>query len=74
MLDIQQEMLDHVMCYRAERDGLATIRPTRSDARELLYADGTFDAVYAVTALGEIPEPDRVLREAARVLAQGGGW
>ncbi|MGW5478793.1 methyltransferase domain-containing protein [Streptomyces sp. NPDC004008] len=31
VLDIQQEMLDHVMC-RAERDGLATIRPTRSDA------------------------------------------
>lgn len=38
----------------------------------LPYADGTFDAVYAVTALGEIPEPDRVLREAARVLAPGG--
>ncbi|MGW5434662.1 class I SAM-dependent methyltransferase [Streptomyces sp. NPDC004059] len=71
VLDIQQEMLDHVMC-RAERDGLATIRPTRSDARELPYTDGTFDAVYAVTALGEIPEPDRVLREAARVLAPGG--
>ncbi|MFE1849367.1 class I SAM-dependent methyltransferase [Streptomyces sp. NPDC002387] len=71
VLDIQQEMLDHVMC-RAERDSLATIRPTRSDARELPYADGTFDAVYAVTALGEIPEPDRVLREAARVLAPGG--
>lgn len=63
VLDIQQEMLDHVM-WRAERDGLATIRPTRSDARELPYADGTFDAVYAVTALGEIPEPDRVLAPA----------
>ncbi|MFE7853195.1 hypothetical protein [Streptomyces sp. NPDC057403] len=25
-----------------------------------------------MTALGEIPEPDRVLREAARVLAPGG--
>lgn len=71
VLDIQQEMLDHVM-GRAERDGLATITATRSDARELPYADGTFDAIYAVTALGEIPEPDRVLREAARVLAPGG--
>lgn len=71
VLDIQQEMLDHVMCS-AERDGLATITPTRSDARELPYADGTFDAKHAVTALGGIPEPDRVLREAARVLAPGG--
>ncbi len=36
------------------------------------YAAGTFGAVYAGTALGEIPEPDRVLREAARVLAPSG--
>ncbi|MGY6025102.1 hypothetical protein [Streptomyces spinosirectus] len=40
MLDIQQEMLDHVTC-RAERDGLATIRPTRSDTRELPYENET---------------------------------
>jgi SAM-dependent methyltransferase len=71
VLDIQQELLDHVM-RRAERNGLATITPTCSDARELPYTDGTFDAIYAMTALGEIPEPDRVLREAARVLAPGG--
>ncbi|MEV6808043.1 hypothetical protein [Streptomyces sp. NPDC051132] len=32
VLDIRQEMLDHMMC-RTERDGLATIRPTRSAAR-----------------------------------------
>jgi len=71
VLDIQQAMLDHVV-RRAERDGLPTITPTRSDARELPYGDETFDAVYAVTALGEIPEPDRVLREVARVLKPGG--
>ncbi|MFF9510871.1 class I SAM-dependent methyltransferase [Streptomyces sp. NPDC014724] len=71
VLDIQQEMLDHVM-RRAVHGGLANITPARSDARALPYEDKTFDAVYAVTALGEIPESERVLREAARVLAPGG--
>jgi SAM-dependent methyltransferase len=71
VLDIQQEMLDHVM-RRAVHGGLANITPVRSDARALPYEDKTFDAVYAVTALGEIPESERVLREAARVLAPGG--
>lgn len=71
VLDVQPEMLDHVM-RRAERQGLGNVKPTLGDARELPFPDGTFDAMYLVTALGEIPEPERVLREAARVLAPGG--
>jgi ubiquinone/menaquinone biosynthesis C-methylase UbiE len=43
-----------------------------SGARELSFGDGTFDAMYLVTALGEIPEPDRVLSEAVRVLTPHG--
>lgn len=34
--------------------------------------DQTFDAVYLVTALGEIPESAKALSEAARVLSPGG--
>ncbi|WP_234439008.1 methyltransferase domain-containing protein [Streptomyces sp. NRRL B-3229] len=45
-----------------------------SDAREQPYADGTFNAIYVLTTLGGIPQPDRVLREAARMLAPAGGW
>ncbi len=71
VLDIQPQMLDHVM-RRAQLQGLANITPTLADARELPFADGTFDALYLVTALGEIPEPERVLTEAVRVLAPGG--
>jgi len=71
VLDIQPEMLDHVM-RRAEQSGLANITPTRADARELPFPDDTFDAMYLVTALGEIPERERVLAEAVRVLAPGG--
>ena len=71
IVDIQQEMLDHVMA-RAERANLSTIHPHCADARELPFDAGTFDAVYLVTALGEIPEPERVLGAAATVLKPGG--
>jgi ubiquinone/menaquinone biosynthesis C-methylase UbiE len=71
VVDIQQVMLDHV-ARRAGRHGISTIVPTRADARELPYPDGLFDAVYLMTALGEIPQPCRVLREARRVLTPRG--
>jgi SAM-dependent methyltransferase len=71
VLDIQPEMLEHVT-RRAAQHKISIIVPARSDARVLPYADCLFDAVYLVTALGEIPEPDRVLREATRVLAPQG--
>ena len=71
ILDIQQEMLDHVMS-RATEKAPDIVHPHRADARELPFEDRTFDAVYLVTALGEIPEPERVLAAAARVLKPGG--
>jgi ubiquinone/menaquinone biosynthesis C-methylase UbiE len=71
VLDIQQEMLDHVM-RRAGREQQRNLVPTCSDACEMPFEDDSFDAVYFVTSLGEIPEPRRALNEAARVLAPGG--
>lgn len=71
VLDIQPEMLDHVT-RRAKEHGITNLTTTESDARRLPFGDNTFDAAYLVTALGEIPEPDQVLREAARVLAPNG--
>lgn len=71
ILDIQQEMLDHVM-GRADRDLHRNLVPTCSDASKMPFEDDVFDAVYFVTALGEIPEPQRALNEAVRVLAPGG--
>jgi ubiquinone/menaquinone biosynthesis C-methylase UbiE len=69
--DIQQEMLDLVMRRAGER-GIANIAPARGDARELSYPDGTFDAAYLVTVLGEVPDQDAALRELRRVLRPGG--
>jgi ubiquinone/menaquinone biosynthesis C-methylase UbiE len=71
VLDIQQEMLDHTMRRAGER-GLANITPTLSDAAVMPYDDGTFDAAFLVTVLGEIPHQDAALRELARALKPGG--
>ncbi|HET8976049.1 MAG TPA: class I SAM-dependent methyltransferase [Solirubrobacterales bacterium] len=71
ILDIQREMLDHTMGRAGER-GLANIAPTQSDATGMPYEDGSFDAAYLVTVLGEIPDQSAALRELARVLKPGG--
>ena len=70
--DIQQQMLDHTM-ERAREAGLTNVEPTRTDAQALPYEDATFDAAYVVTTLGEIPDPDKALRELARVLKAPSG-
>ncbi|HEY6654210.1 MAG TPA: class I SAM-dependent methyltransferase [Solirubrobacterales bacterium] len=71
ILDLQPEMLDHTMRRAGER-GLVNVTPTQSDATSMPYEDGTFDAAYLVTVLGEIPDQDAALRELARVLKPGG--
>ncbi len=71
VLDVQQEMLDHTL-RRAREHDIDNITPTLADARELPYADDSFDGAYLVTVLGEIPDQDAALRELARVVKSGG--
>jgi ubiquinone/menaquinone biosynthesis C-methylase UbiE len=71
ILDLQQEMLDHTMGRAGER-GLSNITPTLGDATRLPYDEGSFDAAFLVTVLGEVPDQDAALRELARVLKPGG--
>jgi ubiquinone/menaquinone biosynthesis C-methylase UbiE len=70
-LDLQQEMLDE-LGRRATREGVANVVPRQGDARSLPYEDASFDAVFLVTVLGEIPDQDAALREIGRVLKPGG--
>jgi SAM-dependent methyltransferase len=71
IFDIQEEFLDHVMRRAGER-GLANLKPTVGDAQSLPYEDGSFDAAFLVSVLGEVPDQDAALRELARVLRPGG--
>ncbi len=71
IVDIQQPMLDHVM-RRAAGKNIGPIVPNKADARELPFDNGSFDAAYLVTVLGEIPDPAAAVREIGRVLRPGG--
>jgi len=71
IFDVSQEFLDDLI--RTARDrGVDNITATQGDARELPYANDTFDAAFLVTVLGEIPDQEAALRELARVLRPGG--
>jgi ubiquinone/menaquinone biosynthesis C-methylase UbiE len=72
IIDVQQQMLDHVMARAAEHS-IGNITPHRADARALPFADASFDAAYLVTVLGEIPGRLAALMELRRVLKPGGG-
>lgn len=71
IVDVQQDMLDYTV-RKAHQSGVWNIVPTRGDARELPYPDGSFDAAFIVVVLGEVPDKDAALRELRRVLKPGG--
>jgi ubiquinone/menaquinone biosynthesis C-methylase UbiE len=71
IVDVQQEMLDHTL-RQAERHGVQNVFPARADARDLPYEDATFDGVFLVTVLGEVPDQEAALRELRRVVKPGG--
>ncbi len=47
-------------------------RTVVADMRSLPFADGSFGSVLSVHSLEHVPDPERVVAEAARVLAPGG--
>jgi ubiquinone/menaquinone biosynthesis C-methylase UbiE len=71
ILDVRQSFLDHTMRRAAER-GTVNITPTEADATSLPYEDGTFDAAFLITVLGEMPDPQAALGELRRVLKPAG--
>jgi ubiquinone/menaquinone biosynthesis C-methylase UbiE len=71
IVDVQPEMLDHVMARATERS-IGNITPRRADAQALPFSDAAFDAAYLVTVLGEVPGRMAALTELRRVLKPGG--
>lgn len=61
--DLQSEMLRMVPSY---------LPSVQADMTSLPFPDGAFDAVYEVTALVFISDPEMALAEMARVLRHGG--
>jgi ubiquinone/menaquinone biosynthesis C-methylase UbiE len=69
-IDVTPAMLKHLE-RRAARAG-RSVTTRVMDARQLEFADSSFDAVVMHLILAVMPQPERGLREALRVLKPGG--
>ena len=67
-IDIEPKMIERVR-LRTAAIGLGNVEARVADVYDLPFDDGTFDVVYMITVIGEIPEPVRAMREFRRVLS-----
>jgi SAM-dependent methyltransferase len=70
-VDVQPEIIERFR-RRVERGGVTNIEARTADVHALPFADGSFDLVYLMMVLGEIPDPVGALREFRRVLKPDG--
>jgi len=70
-LDMTPAMLDRARHLAAEK-GFANVEWRRGDVAALPYPDGAFTIVTTRFAMHHFPDPEKVLREMARVCAPGG--
>lgn len=73
-LDVQPGMLDQLRrkLARTENVDIRNIHLHQESAYDLPFTDNTFDVVYFITVLQEIPDPVKALQEAGRVLKGNG--
>lgn len=71
-IDLSREMLEKAR-ERVAEEGLTNVAGLyEMDAGELKFADGSFDTVVAMYVMTVVPDPDKVMRELARVCKPGG--
>lgn len=70
-LDIEPRMIERLR-QKLLAEGVSNVEGKLGDATKLDFPDATFDCVYMVTALGEMPDKRAVLWEAYRVLKPAG--
>ena len=70
-IDIEPKMIERVR-HRAETEGIDNIEAKVADVYDLPFDDGFFDAIYMIAVIGEIPEPDKAMKEFYRVLSPSG--
>jgi len=70
-IDISEPMLEQAR-QRAERLDRRNLDLQLMDARELVFADASFDHVLAPYVISVVPEPRRVMDEICRVCKPGG--
>lgn len=71
LFDIQREMVVKSR-VKLQRSGLNNIHPAQGNALSLPFSAGSYDVVFLVTVLGEVPQPEECLKNISRVLLPGG--
>jgi ubiquinone/menaquinone biosynthesis C-methylase UbiE len=70
-IDIEPRVVERLR-QRIAREGVTNVETQVADVFDLPFEDASFDAAFMITVIGEIPEPERALRELHRVLKPGG--
>lgn len=70
-VDIEARMIERLR-RRAEAEGVTNVEARVADVYDLPFEDGHFDAAYMIAVVGEIPNPEKAIRECHRVLSPSG--
>ena len=70
-VDIEPKMIERVE-RRAQAEGITNIEARVANVHDLPFDDETFDAITMIAVIGEIPQPERAMREFHRVLRPAG--
>jgi ubiquinone/menaquinone biosynthesis C-methylase UbiE len=70
-IDIEPRMIQRVT-QRARAEGISNIEARLANVYELPFDDETFDLVYMIAVINEIPHSEKALREFRRVLKSNG--
>jgi len=70
-IDIEPRMIERVE-RKAREEGVTNVEARVADVYDLPFDNTTFDVVYMIAVIGEIPDPARAMREFYRVLTPEG--
>jgi ubiquinone/menaquinone biosynthesis C-methylase UbiE len=70
-VDIEPKMIDRVR-QKVQAQGVENVEAQVADVYDLPFDDATFDLVYMIAVIGEIPDPQRAVKEFFRVLDPSG--
>ena len=71
IVDLEAKVIKKIQA-KAAREGLRNIDARVADVYQLPYAENSFNLIYLMAVIGEIPEPEKAIKEFQRVLKPEG--
>lgn len=70
-IDIEKKMIDRVI-HRLKQENISNVVAEVANVYKLPYQDDSFDIIYMIAVINEIPDQDKALKEFHRVLKPEG--